>query len=158
MRILSLLNERIMGLLGAHRDASGRYDCHAVVNDVKPTLTEEEKDQILTSALYEKAKALSTRNAMPPVTKRTEHQLVMFPDLEPGYVLDLEGSYTKNSIDLTESEMKRIIEIRSDQITADKQSLALLKAAYKAARPIWAKHPDWTLGQVDDELARRRKE
>lgn len=156
---MSLLSEKLESSLMHHRDSYGRHDLHAVVREVKPDLTSDEISDLLDDVLYQRAKKAATKGK-----KKLDKFLAkaktgdMFPGIERGYVLDIGGNYAKDADDLTEMEFKRIIQIRQDQLAADKQSLDALEAAYGACAPIWREHPTWLFGQCKAELARRARQ
>lgn len=152
---MSRLNDRISAAIEAARDETGRVDLHVAIGAVKPTLTDEDKERLIDDSLHRRAKTCATRGRAELKARASQSQADLPFELQAAYALDLDGRYVKQTIDLTRVEVRRLIQIREEQATADAVHLNELKRAEREAGPIWDAHPDWVFGQVLNAVVQR---
>lgn len=145
---MSRLNDRINAVLEEARRVTGRVDLHTAVEAVRPSLTEEESDQLLGEALHRRAKECATRGLAALRARSSGAQSELPFKLHTAYALDLDGRYVKQTMDMTRVEVRRAIQIREDQLAADAAHLNELKLAERASAPVWDANPSWTFGRV----------
>jgi len=111
---------------------------------------DETLDTLVRDALYKRIKDACTkaRRRSENSDQNTAGQPALF-DLRARHALDTEGRYVKRTEDLTQFEFRRLIDIRRQQLEADKAYLDELEKAEAALRPIWERHPELTYGQAE---------
>lgn len=154
-----LLSDLIRHFLMMSRSETGSYDIEAVRRQVQPMLSEDQREQMIGQTLVKAIKEIATKArrsaGLSGVYKRSSESTIpdMFPELDAAY--STSDKIVTDTDDLTQMEMRRLIEAREQQLLDDGHKLDVLKVAYNAAYPIWAEHPNWTFGQCKAELYRR---
>lgn len=72
--------------------------------------------------------------------------------LKPAHAIDEDGREMILTAQMTRAQFEQVIQVREAQVIADTAYLSKLRNVYQTAVPIWAKHPEWTLGQVVSAL------
>jgi hypothetical protein len=78
--------------------------------------------------------------------------------LRPRYVLDDEDRNVKRTDWLSRAEVRKLIEIRRSQLTADPRQLEKIRTAEETVGPLWDLHPEFLFGQIIDLYLRNRQE
>ncbi len=106
----------------------------------------------------------ATRSLRQTLTRRARtngahvsRQGAMFPNLRQSYAIDIDERVIKDTSDLTRSEFSRVMEIRRDQIAADRAHLAVLEHAATEMEALWDVNPEMTFGEVEKLLVRLRE-
>src|SRR4051812_42658944 len=78
--------------------------------------------------------------------------------LRPRYALDTEERDVKRTDWLSRAEVRKLIEIRRSQVTADTRHLEKIRTAEETVGPLWDLHPEFLFGQIIDLYLRNRQE
>lgn len=84
-------------------------------------------------------------------------QGTFFGNLRHAYAIDVEERVIKETAELTRDEFFRVMEIRRDQIEADRTHLAVLEHAARELEVIWEANPDLTFGQAETLFVKRMR-
>lgn len=79
-----------------------------------------------------------------------------FGDLRQSYAIDVDERVIKQTAYLTRDEFSRVMEIRRDQIAADRTHLSVLEHAAAQLEELWDANPALTFGQVERLFARHQ--
>lgn len=108
----------------------------------------EHRSQLLWEAAGKRIKAAAT--AARKEAEGTDEnctQLPLLANLRPRYALDGEDRVVKRTEDLTRLELRRVIQIRRDQIKHDVAHLDALVKVEADLAAVWDLNPAMTLGQ-----------
>lgn len=142
------LNDRIDECVQSLRDGHGAIPTQRVVSLILPELTPDEREQLASRALYKLVNDRARRGIMELRARAGSDQPSLPFKLDERYALDIEERVIKDTANLTRTEVRRVIQIRRDQIKADRAKLEQLEQAEAAAAPYWDQHPDWTFGEA----------
>ncbi len=87
----------------------------------------------------------------------TTRQGTFFGDLRHRYAIDVEERVIKETSHLTREEFLRVMEIRRNQIAADRAHLAVLEHAAAELEVIWDANPTLTFGEVERLFVNRQR-
>lgn len=139
---------------------SGRTDIPRAVSAAKPMLDEEDRDALVSEALWKRIKDAACK-AKKAAWRIPSAQIELFPEIRDAHALDTEGRQVMQTDAMSEMQFLRLIEIRRKQVSDDTAYLKVLEDAFRMACPIWRDHPNWTFGDVCKALlkaARRHRD
>lgn len=142
------LNDRIDECVQSLRDATGAVSTQRVVSLILPELTPDEREQLASRALYKLVSDRAKKGKMELRARAASNEPELPFKLDKAYALDTEERVVKDTAQMTRPEVRRAIQIRRDQIKADRAKLEQLEQAEAAAAPYWDQHPDWTFGEA----------
>ena len=145
------LNDVIAHLIEEYERPGAGIDMHAATEaGVRMVKGDDETlESLVREALYKRIKGACTNARRRAETSDANVRQPALFDLRTRHALDTEGRYIKRTEDLTQIEFRRLIEIRRQQLEADKAYLDELEKAEAALRPIWTRHPEYTYGEAE---------
>lgn len=146
---MSRLSDVIDRVVELETDTNGTLDVHRAVSAARPLLDADDTETLILEGLAKRIKDKVTRRARAVADEMDEAQNDLpFPDLRPAHAVDVDGRFVVNTVDMTEMQFRRVIEIRRKQLRDDRAYLDVLEQAYRQVEPIWRMHPDFTFRQV----------
>jgi len=145
---MSRLTETMHEIADRHFELRNCLNVHEAARELMQQADEEEREQFAFSEVCRRFKAISCR-ARAAAKDDTETQADLpFSELRKAYAIDLDDRIIRPTEQLTQLEFRRIIEIREQQVIADRKHLEELKRVYSSLSPYWDRNPDWTLANV----------
>jgi hypothetical protein len=149
---MSRLSDLITDAVESAR-VNGAVIVHNVASSIIEKLDPADRDQITFEGLCRRIKAAAERGRAEVLASAGKQAELPF-NLPRSYAIDINDRTVKLTRELTEIEVRRVIAIRESSIAADLKSVAEIKRAYDAVKPIWRDQPGLLFGDVLDMAAK----
>lgn len=149
---MSRLSDLILQVVSEERDGTGRVDIHHAIGTARDRIDDQDRDTLVDEALGKRLKEAAAKGRKSAERRTSSQMTLLFPGLRDAHAIDIDGRFVKQTDQMTELEMRRVIEIRRTQIDHDRAYLKILEAAYDDVRPFWTASPDKTFGEVCQDL------
>lgn len=127
-----------------------------VPEGVRRVLADTEATQVaVTETVNRRLRVALTRRSR-ALAGTERRQGSFFGDLRECYAIDVEERIIKQTTHLTRDEFNRVMEIRREQIAADRAHLSVLEHAAAQLEELWDANPSMTFGQVERLFVRHQ--